>query len=41
MMAYEVELEYDVELARQRLVKECPDFNTIDAFRILDREGQG
>jgi hypothetical protein len=36
MMAKEVELEYEVELARQRLVQECPDFNTIDAFRVLD-----
>jgi Ca2+-binding EF-hand superfamily protein len=35
------ELEYQVELARQRLVQQCPDFNTIDAFRYLDKEGQG
>lgn len=34
-------LEYQVELSRQSLIKECEDFNTIDAFRILDKQGKG
>lgn len=41
MMAKEVELEYDIELLKQKLVQECQDFNTIDAFRILDKDGVG
>lgn len=26
---------------RQRLVNECPEFNTIDAFHFLDSRGMG
>lgn len=36
-----VELETDIEVKRQQLVAECGDFNTIDAFRFLDRNGYG
>jgi len=34
-------LETDIEVKRQQLVAECADFNTIDAFRFLDRNGSG
>lgn len=36
-----LELETDIEVKRQQLVAECADFNTIDAFRFLDRNGSG
>ncbi len=35
------EYEFEVEMKRQRLVAECEDFNTIDAFRYIDKAGQG
>jgi len=28
--------EVILELIRQRLVRECEEFNTVDAFRLLD-----
>jgi len=28
--------EVKLELLRQRLVRECDDFNTVDAFRLID-----
>lgn len=28
--------EVALELLRQRLVRECDEFNTVDAFRLLD-----
>lgn len=31
----------DLETWRQRLVREGLDFNTVDAFRLLDSEGKG
>ena len=31
----------NLETLRQRLVRECPDFNTVDAFRLLDDQGSG
>jgi hypothetical protein len=31
----------EVELHKQRLVNEAPDYNTIDAFRLIDLTGQG
>jgi hypothetical protein len=33
--------EMDLETWRQRLVREGLDFNTVDAFRLLDSEGKG
>ncbi len=36
-----IKLEYDVELKRQQLVSDSEDFNTIDAFRLLDIQGRG
>jgi Ca2+-binding EF-hand superfamily protein len=30
-----------VEQLRQRLVRECPEFNAFDAFRFLDFDGRG
>jgi hypothetical protein len=30
-----------IEQLRQRLVKECPEFNAVDAFRFLDANGRG
>jgi Ca2+-binding EF-hand superfamily protein len=36
-----IQLEYDVELKRQQLVSDSEDFNTIDAFRLLDVQGRG
>ena len=30
-----------IEQLRQRLVRECPEFNTVDAFRFLDVRGTG
>ena len=41
MLAKSAELEFAVELARQRLVRECDDFNTIDAFRMIDTGAKG
>jgi Ca2+-binding EF-hand superfamily protein len=35
------ELEYELELHKQRLVNEGQDYNTIDAFRLIDLSGQG
>ena len=32
--------EVALELIRQRLVRECEDFNTVDAFRMLDKRAQ-
>lgn len=32
--------EVQLELLRQRLVRDCSDFNTVDAFRLLDKEAQ-
>lgn len=29
------------EKLRQRLVRECPEFNTVDAFRLIDVNGRG
>jgi hypothetical protein len=26
---------------RERLIDECLEFNTVDAFRIMDKEGKG
>jgi hypothetical protein len=37
MLKREVEIEFEVELLRHKLIEECPDFNTVDAFRFLDR----
>lgn len=34
-------MEFKVELTKQLLIKESEEFNTIDAFRILDNEGKG
>jgi hypothetical protein len=31
----------DLETWRQRLVREGLDFNTVDAFRLLDSGGKG
>jgi hypothetical protein len=31
--------EYEVELKRQKLIVECEDFNTIDAYRYIDKLG--
>lgn len=36
-----IQLEYDVEMKRQQLVSDSEDFNTIDAFRLLDVHGRG
>jgi Ca2+-binding EF-hand superfamily protein len=36
-----IQLEYDVEMKRQQLVSDSEDFNTIDAFRLLDVNGRG
>ena len=33
--------EMNLETLRQRCVREGPDFNTVDAFRLLDEEGSG
>eukprot|EP00347_Sterkiella_histriomuscorum_P009319 403341661 len=41
VLAIGAELEFQVEQARQQLVANCEDFNTIDAFRYLDKQGQG
>lgn len=30
-----------MENLKQKLVLECEDFNTIDAFRFIDQEGNG
>lgn len=35
------EHELEIEKLRQRLVRECPEFNTVDAFRLLDADGTG
>ena len=35
------ENELATEKLRQRLVRECPEFNTVDAFRLLDLQGNG
>ena len=35
------ENELEIEKLRQRLVRECPEFNTVDAFRLLDLQGNG
>jgi len=32
-------LELLIEAHKQQLVEECPDFNTIDAFRLIDEAG--
>lgn len=32
--------EVQLELLRQRLVRDCDDFNTVDAFRLLDKRAQ-
>ena len=33
--------EMELEMLRQRLVREGLDFNTVDAFRLLDTESKG
>ena len=33
--------EMNLETLRQRLVREGKDFNTVDAFRLLDTNGSG
>lgn len=35
------DLVFRLEISRQKLVNDCKDFNTIDAFRILDTQGKG
>ena len=35
------ELEYELETHKQKLVNEGEDYNTIDAFRLIDLSGQG
>ena len=35
------EQEMEIEKLRQRLVNECTEFNTYDAFRKLDTSGKG
>lgn len=35
------ETEMVIEQLRQRLVKECNEFNAVDAFRFLDVKGRG
>ena len=35
------ENELEIEKLRQRLVRECQEFNTVDAFRLLDVHGSG
>ena len=32
-------LKYEIELHKQKLVNECPEYNTIDAFRLIDVQG--
>jgi hypothetical protein len=34
-------LEALIEAHKNKLVNECPEFNTIDAFRLIDEAGQG
>jgi Ca2+-binding EF-hand superfamily protein len=34
-------LENEIEVNKQRLVNESADYNTIDAFRLIDVHGQG
>ena len=41
MLKREVEIEYEIELLRQKLINECEEFNTVDAFRVMDKEGKG
>ena len=31
----------EIELARQKLIREGHDFNTVDAFRFIDLKGLG
>lgn len=33
--------EMQTEKLRQRLVRECEEFNTVDAFRLIDLGGRG
>lgn len=40
MLEMQAHIEYQLELAKEKLVRECKDFNTIDAFRIMDRDGK-
>ena len=35
------DLEYEIEMHKHKLVHECEDFNTIDAFRLIDYNGNG
>ena len=35
------EIELDMEIHKQKLVTECQEYNTIDAFRLIDQDGQG
>lgn len=41
MLGNIAELENLVENHKQKLVNECKDYNTIDAFRLIDESGQG
>lgn len=34
-------LEMEVEKERQILIRDCEEFNTIDAFRVIDYEAKG
>lgn len=35
------QLEHNLENHKQAMVIECPEYNTIDAFRLMDEQGQG
>ena len=35
------DLEYELEIHKQKMVNEGEDYNTIDAFRLIDLSGQG
>jgi len=35
------ELENNLEMHKQNMVNQNEDFNTIDAFRLIDQEGEG
>ena len=34
-------MEQAIEIKRQQLVADGDDFNTIDAFRLIDKAGRG
>jgi len=35
------EIELELEMHKQKLANECKEYNTIDAFRLIDQRGQG